>query len=67
MRKIPENILVIDRRATARVGRIVLAMNALEAKGKLGRRYKALEAELDRLLSGQHIAKSGATISVPRA
>lgn len=67
MREAPENIFIIDKRATGRVRRIVQAMNALEAKGKLGKRYKSLEAELDRLMSGQTQPRSGTTINVPRA
>lgn len=63
----PDNIYIIDERATRRARRIVAALNDLEARGKSGeKRYAKLKAELDGLAIRNTKRKSGASISVPR-
>lgn len=62
----PDNIYVIDERATARARRLVSALNILEAKGKAStERYERLLQELNSL-SVKNKRQAGVSISVPR-
>lgn len=63
----PDNIYIIDERATKRARRLVAEMNKLDAEGLSGeKRYAQLKAELDGLSIGKRKRKSDASISVPR-
>lgn len=62
----PENIYILDERATRRAQRLVAALNNLEAQGKTDtKRYRAMLQELNSL-TVKNKRRAGARVIVPR-